>query len=304
MDPRQLETFSVVAREHSFTRAAGVLHLSQSAVSQQIAALERELQVQLFDRSRRRVALTPAGVALLDWSTRLLAENQAARRAVVAAQGHVTGTLEIAASLTIAAYLLPHPLVGLVRQNPDVRPIVRVENTQQVIGSVLGGRADLGFIEGHADAEGIDLERLREDELVVIAPAGHRFAQTEEIEFGDLVTEPFVAREQGSGTRQIAEVELARAGFASSQLRTIAEVTGIEAIKASVEAGLGVAIVSALSIRRELQLQTLIARPIRGVSLHRELMAVLAAGQPVLPAARELVRLARDHRTDWHPISA
>jgi DNA-binding transcriptional LysR family regulator len=308
VDLRRLEVFVVVARERNFTRAAHELHLSQSAVSQQIAALEGELGAQLFDRSRRRVVLTPPGAALVEWSHRLLAEGEAARRAVAAAQGRMTGALRIAASLTVATYLLPRPLAELTRAYPDVRIFVRVENTRHVSAALHEGHTDVGLIEGDVDHDGLVLEVLREDELVVIAPAGHRFADDDEVEFRQLVAEPFITRERGSGTRQVAEAELRRAGFVPEQLRTIAELSSIEPIKAAVEAGLGVAIVSALSIRRELQQETLVARPLRGVSMRRQLSAAFATGQPVLPAARELVRLLREHgpmpRGGFRPPSA
>jgi len=295
VDLRRLEVFVAVARERNFTHAARQLHLSQSAVSQQIAALEVEIDAQLFDRSRRRVALTPAGVALVEWANRLLADGAAAQRAVTAAQGRMTGTLRIAASLTVATYLLPQPLAELARTYPEVRIFVRVENTEHVAIALHDGHADIGLVEGELNPEGLELEVLRHDELVVIAPFGHRFADDDEIEFAQLTAEPFVSRERGSGTRQVADAALRRAGYVPEQLRTIAELSGIEPIKAVVEAGLGIAIVSEVSIRRELQQQTLIARPVRGVVMRRELAAVFAARQPALPAARELVRLLRAH---------
>jgi DNA-binding transcriptional LysR family regulator len=293
MDLRRLEVFVAVVRARSFTRAAGDLHMSQSAVSQQIAALETELDAQLLDRRRRRVVLTPAGAVLEEWAQRLLADSESARRAVAAAAGRMTGALRIAASLTVATYLLPRPLADLTRAHPEVRIFVQVENTRHVSAALYDGHVDIGLIEGAVESEGLALEVLREDELVVIAPAGHRFAHDEELDFDQLAAEPFITRERGSGTRQVAETALSVAGYAPDQLRTIAELSGIEPIKAAVEAGLGVAIVSALSIRRELAQGTLIARPVRGVTMGRQLAAAFAYGQPVLPAARELVRLLR-----------
>jgi len=293
VDLRRLEVFAAVVHRRSFTRAAEDLHMSQSAVSQQIAALEAEFGAQLLDRSRRRVGLTPAGAALEEWATRLLADGASARRAVAAAQGRMTGALRIAASLTVATYLLPQPLAELIRAHPEVRIFVRVENTRHVSAALYDGHVDVGLIEGEVEIDGLVVESLRGDELVVIAPAGHRFARDDELEFDQLAAEPFISRERGSGTRQVAETALADAGYAPEQLRVIAELSGIEPIKAAVEAGLGIAIVSALSIRRELALGTLIARPVRGVTMHRRLAAAFAQGQPMLPAAQELVRLVR-----------
>jgi LysR family transcriptional regulator, transcriptional activator of the cysJI operon len=293
VDLRRLEVFVAVARARSFTRAAGDLHLSQSAVSQQIAALETELGAQLLDRRRRRVVLTAAGAVLEERAQRLLADSESARRAVAAADGRMTGALRIAASLTVATYLLPRPLAELTRAHPEVRIFVQVENTRHVSAALYDGHVDIGLIEGAVDIDGLLLEVLREDELVVIAPAAHRFADDQELEFAQLAAEPFITRERGSGTRQVAESALSDAGYAPAELRTIAELSGIEPIKACVEAGLGVAIVSALSIRRELAHGTLIARPVRGVTMGRQLTAAFAHGQPILPAAGELARLLR-----------
>lgn len=290
MDTRRLEAFAAVARERSFTRAALSLHVSQSGLSQQIAALERELDARLFDRTRRRVALTPAGEALLGWAERLLGDAEGARRAVTVAQGRIGGVLRIAASRTISGYVLPRALAALVAQHPDVRPSVTAENTERVVQLLIAGAVDVGFVEG--DAHGVDLRPFHRDELVVIAPPTHRFRAFEEVPPAELAHEPFVAREPGSGTRQIAETALVDIGVPA--LRVVAELSGIEAIKGSVEAGLGVSIVSALTVRRELHAGVLIARPVARASLRRDLAAASAPGQPVLPAALALELLLGD----------
>lgn len=293
MDLRRLEIFATVVRERSFTRAAGELHMSQSAVSQQVATLEAEFGTQLIDRRRRRIGVTRPGAVLVEWADRLLADSAAARRAVAAADGRVTGRLRVAASLTSASYLLPEALAALARIHPDVRVQVQVQNTSHVAAALYDGQVDLGLIEGAADVAGLDTEWLRDDELVVIVPAGHRLADGDEVDFDDLAAVPFVARERGSGSRQVAEAALRAAAHAPERLSVVAELSGIEPIKASVEAGLGVAIVSALTVRRELREGTLLARPIRGVEMRRQLTAVFAPGDAVLPAARVLVGLVR-----------
>lgn len=289
MDTRRLEAFAAVARERSFTRAALDLHISQSGLSQQIAALERELDVRLFDRTRRRVVLTPSGEALLSWTERLLTDVEGARRAVAVAQGRLGGPLRIAASRTISGYVLPRPLAALVAQHPDVRPVVVAENTERVVQLLLGGAVDVGFVEGEVGVSTVDLRPFHRDELVVLAPAGHRFAAVDEVSAAELAEEPFITREPGSGTRQITEVALARLG--APALRVVAELSGIEAIKNSVASGLGVSIVSALAVQDELREGILIARPVAGASLHRDLAAVTAVGQPLLPAVLILERL-------------
>jgi DNA-binding transcriptional LysR family regulator len=293
VDPRRLESFVAVVRHRNFTDAARELHLSQSAVSQRIAALEVELNVRLLDRSRRRVALTPAGAALLERAERLLQDGEAARRAVAAAAGRVAGTLDLAASLTVAAYLLPRPLALLARSYPEVRASVRIENSESVVRSLLADEVDVGFVEGQIGSAAVLLEELHVDELVVIVPADHHLAADPTVEPGELAAEPFVVREPGSGTQQIAERQLARAGIDPAALRVVAQLSGLDAIKAAVEAGLGVAIVPALAVQREVERGALVPLRVGGVPMDRRLSAAFASGRPPLPAARELVRLIR-----------
>lgn len=289
MDDRRLRAFLTVAREQSFTRAALELGLSQSAVSQQVAALEDELGAPLFLRAGRRVSLTRGGAALLERAETLLADMGAARRSVAAAEGMIAGELRIAGSLTIAGYVLPRPLAAFRREHPEVRVALRVRNTEEVVRALISGEADLGLVEGPVDAARIDLEPFVEDELVVIAPAGHRFAAVDEIEPTEIRDEPLVVREQGSGTRHVAADALATVGVEEDELHIAAEVSGIDALKALVEAGLGVSIVSMLTVRRELALGSLVARPVHGLTMQRQLSAATLHGVPLPPAARALV---------------
>ena len=298
MDERRLEVFAAVARRLSFSEAARALHLSQPAVSQQVAALEGELGARLFERTTRRVRLTPAGAALLGRSETLLREHAEARRAVSAAVGRIEGDLQVAASLTIGAYVLPPALVTLALRHPEVRVRVTIENTEQVVGSLLAGRADIGFVEGELSASGVVLHTLRSDELVLIAPASHRFASMEEIALPDLLSEPFVLREQGSGTRQVAEAHLRNAGVDPDALRVIAELSGIDAIKAAVAAGLGVSIISRSALPGGGGAAGLLHRRIAGVRLTREMAAVTLAASTPLPAAQSLLAVLQAETRD------
>lgn len=302
MDERRLEIFTAVARRLSFSDAARGLHLSQPAVSQQVAALEAELGVRLLDRSRRRIRLTAAGAALLPRAESLLRVHADARRAVAAAEGRVAGELAVAASLTVGAYVLPPVLAELARRHPELRVRVTIENTEQVLAALLAGRADLGFVEGEQQAEGIELHSLREDELVVIAPREHRFAAADAVALDDLAAEPFVVREPGSGTRKVAESHLRAAGLAPDALRVVAELSGIEAIKSAVAAGMGISIVSRSAVRPG---DGLAALRVAGVPMTRQLAAATLAGSEPLPAAVRLVELVRSSagRAGVQPVS-
>jgi LysR family transcriptional regulator, transcriptional activator of the cysJI operon len=289
MDERRIEVFVAVAQRLSFSAAARVLHVSQPAVSQQVVALERELGAQLFERSTRRVRLTAAGAVLLARSGTLLREHAEARRAVAAAEGLAVGDLAVSASLTVGAYVLPAALARVAVHHPELRVRVTIENTEQVAVSLHEGRADLGFVEGDLAASDLVLHPFREDELVVIAPVGHRFAAEEEVALEDLVREPFVLRERGSGTRQVAEAHLLAAGVDPLELRVVAELSSIDAIKAAVAAGLGVSIISLSALPNGGAAWRLVFRRIRGMRLTRQMAAVTLRSTPPLPATRSLL---------------
>lgn len=291
MDERRLEVFVAVARQLSFAGAARALHLSQPSVSLQVAALERELGAQLFERTTRRVRLTAAGEALLARAETLLRDHAEARRAVVAADGQIAGHLAIASSLTIGAYVLPAALAQLAAAHPGLQVRVTIENTEQVVRSLFEGRVGVGFVEGGLTAPGVLLHPLREDELVVIVPAGHRFARLREVPLQELVREPFVLREEGSGTRHVAEEHLRAAGVDPAGLRVVAELSGIDAIKASVAAGLGVSIVSRSALTGAEGAGGLAGLRIEGLRLTRELAAATLRTTPLLPAVRRLLDL-------------
>ena len=160
-----------------------------------------------------------------------------------------------------------------------------------MVAALRAGEADVGFVEADVDRAGIDVEPLHADELVVVAPATHRFAQMSEIALEDLAAEPLIEREAGSGTRRVAEEHLKAAGFDLNRLRVAAELSEIEAIKATVEAGLGVAILSRATLAKELELNTLVARPLAGAPVRRQVSAVTVSGAIQLPAVRELIEL-------------
>jgi DNA-binding transcriptional LysR family regulator len=258
-------------------------------VSQQVAALERELGARLFDRTTRRVRLTAAGAALLPRSETLLREHAEARRAVAAAEGRISGDLAVAASLTVGAYVLPGALARLSAGHPELLVRVTIENSEQVAAALLEGRADVGFVEGELEAPELVLEPLREDELVVIVPAGHRFAAIPEVALDDLVSEPFVLREEGSGTRQVAEAHLRAAGVDLAALRVVAELSGIDAIKAAVGAGLGVAIISSSALPRGGDAWGLVSLRIAGIRMTRQMAAATRRGTTPVSAARSLL---------------
>lgn len=291
VDERRLNIFRVVAEQRSFSRAAALLHLSQPTVSQQIQALEAHYGVRLFDRSSKYVALTAAGRALYTQVEALLREYAEARRAVLQAAGAVSGPLTLGASQTIGEYILPRAIAAFQGDHPKVKVRLQIQNTEQIESLMLGGRLDMGLVEGPVSSSELTQVNFSVDHLVVITPPNHPWREKAAISLADLKGERLVIREAGSGTRRVMEAALLAAGTRLEEFDVMTELAGMEAIKGAVEAGMGVACLSHWVIRKELRLGTLLSFTIRGVPMQRTLRVVYPSGHSLVPAAAAFLRL-------------
>src|ERR1700728_5006904 len=179
MENFRLRVFCAVARHLNFRMAAEELLLTQSAVTQQVKALEAELDVPLFDSAGGRVSLTAAGAALLPFVTRLAALSEEARGAVAAASGRSAGRLALGASQTIGQYLLPKLIAGFLKENPGVEMSVLGGNTQTILEALVEHRVQLCLIEGPPMRRDVRLEQFMEDHMVCVVPADHEWADCE-----------------------------------------------------------------------------------------------------------------------------
>lgn len=283
----RLTVFRKVAEQLSFRKAAEGLYLTQPAVSLQIKALEEELGVVLFTRNGAHVGLTPAGVALLehaDESARLLQKAQDAMAGFSGTQG---GALSLGASTTIAQYVLPRLLSEFCALYPRVHPTLMSGNTERIVTAIEEEKIVLGFIEGPPHSRNLALQPFLEDELVLLAPAAHEWAEQQQIAPADLAAAPLLMRERGSGTRQIIELALERHHLRRGSLNVVMELDSTEAIKSAVEAGLGVGFVSRWAIARDARLGPAFRIvEIRGLRLRRHFV-VIAPKRPEIsgPAA-------------------
>src|SRR6201986_682365 len=175
----RLRVFREVANQASFRRAAEVLYVTQPAVTQQIKALEEELGSRLFDRSGGKVRLTAAGEVLLRHAGEAEATLSRAIEEIGSLEGEVRGALRVAASTTIAQYVLPRLQAEFARQHQGVRLELESANTQHVVEAVANGDAPIGLIEGPAHNQELVVERWFEDELVLVYPGGHELGEEE-----------------------------------------------------------------------------------------------------------------------------
>lgn len=286
-----LELLLAVARLGSLGRAARELGITQPAASSRIRAMERLLGVALVDRSPRGSRLTDAGSLVTDWARRVVEAAEAFDAGARALRGRRDSRLRVAASMTIAEYLLPGWLIALHRARPDTAVSLQAGNSAAVAGRVLAHEADLGFVEGSEAPEGLDSAVIGHDRLLVIAAPGHPWARRRgPIDARELAATPLILREPGSGTRQVLDAGLAPYGGVAEPLLELASTT---ALKAAAVSGAGPVVLSELAVGEELAARRLVRVAVEGVRLRRDLRAVWPAGTRPAGPARDLLALTR-----------
>lgn len=275
----RLVVFRAVAEQLSFRKAAEQLYLTQPAVSQQIKALEEELGVLLFDRSGVHPRLTAAGEILHEYARRSRELLLTAAHEVNALSGSFAGQLTLGASTTIAQYILPQLLSQFCLEHPRVYPTLISGNTEQIVTAVRDQHVALGFIEGPPHSRDVKTEPFLEDEIVLIVPAAHEWAERESISPNEISEVSLILRERGSGTRTIVEMALEKRGIRRRNLHIVMELDSSEAIKSAVEAGFGAGFISRWAMAKDARL----GRGIRivaldGVRIHRQLFAMRRKG--------------------------
>ena len=299
-----LALFRAVAEAGGFSRAAETVHVSQPAISMQVAELEESLGTPLFDRLPRGVRLTDAGQTLLGYAQRIGTLEGEAERAMRELRGLARGRLALGASTTIGSYLLPAILGDFRRVHPAVELHLTIANTEEIKNRLIDRTLDLGLTEGTPPQdEALSVRVFSEDDLIVIAPKNHPFAarasgkrRPKPITARQLCAQPMIVREPGSGTREVIDRALAAGRTQAGNVALILSTT--EAIKRAVAAGLGLAVVSRLCVGLELAEGLLVEVPVRDLKLRRPLHALTLRGRQPGPAGQAFAALlARLPRT-------
>jgi DNA-binding transcriptional LysR family regulator len=240
---RQLEVFLAVARSESVSRAAKELSMSQSAASGALADLERQFDIQLFERVGKRLQLSGL-VRSLRARAEALQEQARELEHGLASHGEIA-ELRVGATMSIGNYLMAPLVARYMQEHPGARVILDVANTAEIACRVQNFEIDVGLIEGELQDSDLDVTRWRPDELVVFCAPNHPFAKKKTLRDEDLKAASWIVRERGSGTRQA--FEHAMHGILP-ELRLELELQHTEGIKSAVKAGLGVGCVSRIAL--------------------------------------------------------
>lgn len=286
----KLKLFCTVAETKSFSKASRIVHLTQPAVSLQIQALEEFFETKLFDRTEGSVRLTPAGKLLYKHARHILQHYAEVEKDIGKLTGKLKGGITIGASTTLGNYVLPRVLVDFKRKHPKIKMNMLVGNTKRIEDLLNSGLIDIGLVEGEVSKAALKAEPVAPDELILIIHPGHPWAKKKTvIPVLEITREPFILREEGSGTRQKTEEYLASHGVSIRDIHIALVLGSTESVKEAVEAGLGISIVSRWSVRNEEKNGRLRVLSLREGSILRNFSAVVPLKAHLSPAVEEFM---------------
>ncbi len=293
---RHLRVFTEVARHLSFVRAAQTLHITPPAVTMQVKELESLVELPLFDRRGRAVALTTAGEYFLVYARRLLSTLKEADDAMARFKKLETGLLTVG-MVSTAKYFVPRLLALFREEHPgiDVRLTV-CQNREQLVAAMRDNEVDLSIMGRPPKELACRSEAFAAHPLVFVAPTGHPVLRLDQPELAMLETYPMLIREAGSGTRASMEKFFADRNF---EPRTMLEMSSNETIKQAVMAGMGLALLSLHTMGLELKSDLLRIVPVQGTPLMRTWNVVVLMSRVLSPAAEAFRYFVIEHAENW-----
>ncbi len=291
----QLRLLTAVVERGGFTRAADALGLSQPAISHQLKALATTVGMPLLEVIGRRVQLTQAGELLYEHAGRILLEFEAAKTTLDELRGLERGSLRLAGDTTVGIYVLPDLLGAFRHEHPAVEVRLGVDNRRGLYDRLVANEFDF-VVSGRRwedSSTPLIVRPFLANELIAIASPRHRLARRKRVTLAELVAEPFIVREPGSGTRETAEEALHAAGLS---VRPVMELASNGAIKRAVAQDLGVSILSRYATGLEMQIGNLVELPVLGFPLRRQWHLVYARDKRLGPVDKAFLRFVDDGR--------
>ena len=265
----QLNIFCKVVEEKSFSKAGDVVYLSQPTVSSHIKDLEEHFGCRLIDRLAKEAVPTQAGKLLYKYARRLISLREETETAMAEFQGKVRGRLVIGGSTIPGGYILPRIIGAFSQAYPEVTVALINGDTRKIIEEVIAGAVELGVVGAKTTEKQIIQQELIQDEMRLIVPSEHAWAEKERIDLQRLLGEPFVIRESGSGTLASIQKSLARKGLSTGDLKVVAEMGSTQAVIEAVKSGVGVSILSTIAVADALESGRLRALSVEGLDLKR-----------------------------------
>ncbi|MDM0079189.1 LysR family transcriptional regulator [Variovorax sp. J31P179] len=290
LDHLNLSTLKLIAaieREGSLSRAAATLHIVPSAASRRITQLEAAMGSALLDRTARGVELTAAGLSVARYARAMIDDVEALDDELQNLQAGVSGRIRLVASISAIVQHLPQDLALFLHQHPSIKIELAEHTSADIVELLLQDRADVGVFVAEGDIPGLTLQPYRSERLVVIRPAGHRFAKRKRLRFDQLLEEEWVELPPGTALAMRVAKEALKHGV---KLRTRIQVKGMDSCSRMVQCGLGIGLLPQASLEQQAQFPNLAFVPLDEPWAHRvSSLAVSAHSQPT-PASRTLLQ--------------
>lgn len=289
MDLWQLRIYCKVVELKSFSKAGEAVHLSQPTVSSHIKDLEEHFATRLIDRMSRQVFPTKAGELLYDYARRLLALRDKAEAAMAEFSGEMKGRIAVGGSTIPAGYLLPR-LIGLFSGAfPDIRISLAVGGTSEILAKTVAGHIEMSIVGAISHEKKLRQTPLISDRMVLVVPGNHKWARRQRIKLQNLLKEPFIIREPGSGTLKSLDQSLKKKGLNIGDLNIIAEMGSTEAVRQAIMNNVGISILSAIAVSDECQTNRLKMLRIDGIDLRRHFYLTTHRQRSLSPLCRAFI---------------
>ncbi|HCY85463.1 MAG TPA: LysR family transcriptional regulator [Desulfobacteraceae bacterium] len=298
MDLWQLHIFASVVEKKSFSKASETINLSQPTVSTHIKELEEHFQCRLLDRLGKVTEPTRAGLILYDYAKKILALRDEAQTAMLDFLGQTKGSLVVGGSTIPAGYIFPKLIGAFKTAYPEVSITLNAGDTSQITRAVRNGTLELGVVGAKSNDPAIVQEPLVQDEMKLIIPAGHEWVGKQAVTCDALFSQPFIARERGSGTWQSILASIDDAGFDSARLSTGVTMGNSVSVIQGILSGVGISILSVMAVSEELRTKRLYALSVEGLDLTRYFYLTLAKKRSQSPICNKFIEFAREQAAD------
>ena len=296
---RHLETFCRVADLKSFSKAADDLFLTQPTVSGHILSLEQSLSLRLFDRASREVRLTKSGEVFREYASKLLSLRKNMLNALSEFSRGIRGELSLGSSTIPGEYLLPKLIGDFKKNHPSFVISLKIGDTKEVIQYVLQDQVELGVIGAKLNHPSLHYEKYEEDQIIVVAPSGHPLTRKKKVDLDELLKEPWIIREEGSGTRIAVERALRRKGRTLKQFNVVMEMGSTSSVKEGVKARLGLAFISGRATEGEIRQGSFSRIDVEGWEpISRQIYIVSHRGRTLSPIGMAFHRFLKRKKED------
>ena len=292
---KQLEAFATVVEHNSFTKAAEEMYLTQSTVSAHIRGLEESLGCRLFDReAKKKIALTEEGRLAYTYAKDILTRCQRLKEAVE--KNNRTSELAVGASTVAAIYLLPGMLSEFLKKSGDCRCVLKRGDSRKVMELLRSGTIQIGFVGIRPEGDEFEVCPILKDQMVIITENSPRFREMKArgVTAKELLREPVIFREEGSGSRIVADRALQRMGIRVESLNKIAEMDNPENIKSYVAGGMGVSVISAYAAADYAADGRILAFDLEEGGTYRNIYMVHEKDVNASPLEREFIRFVKE----------